>query len=54
MAVNQIAIVLAPPGLGLLKDLTGSFTPAWALLSAMTLVALTITAHGERRHRATA
>jgi predicted MFS family arabinose efflux permease len=54
MAVNQIAIVLAPPGLGLLKDLTGSFTPAWALLSAMTLVALTITARGELRHRATA
>jgi predicted MFS family arabinose efflux permease len=54
MAVNQIAIVLAPPGLGLLKDLTGSFTPVWALLSAMTLVALTITARGERRHRTTA
>ena len=34
MAVNQIAIILAPPGLGLLKDLTGSFTPVWALLSA--------------------
>ena len=48
MAVNQIAIILAPPGLGLLKDLTGSFTPVWALLSAMTLVALTITARGRK------
>jgi predicted MFS family arabinose efflux permease len=48
MAVNQIAIVLAPPGLGLLKDLTGSFTPVWALLSAMTLAALTITARGRK------
>ncbi|MEU4722375.1 MFS transporter [Nonomuraea dietziae] len=51
MAVNQIAVVVAPPALGLLKDLTGSFAPAWALLSAMTAVALTVTARGERRHR---
>ncbi|MEV0112791.1 MFS transporter [Streptomyces sp. NPDC050844] len=51
MSVNQIAIVLAPPALGLLIDLTGSFTPAWGVLAAMTAVALTamtVTAHGER------
>ncbi|WP_245239198.1 MFS transporter [Streptomyces sp. MZ04] len=48
MSVNQIAIVLAPPALGLLIDLTGSFTPAWGVLAAMTAVALMATAHGER------
>ncbi|GAA4069420.1 MFS transporter [Actinomadura miaoliensis] len=48
MAVNQIAVILAPPALGLLTDLTGSFTPAWGLLSAMTAVALTATARAER------
>lgn len=51
MSVNQIAIVLAPPALGLLIDVTGSFTPAWGVLAAMTAVALTamtVTAHGER------
>ncbi|GIH93288.1 MFS transporter [Planobispora siamensis] len=51
MAVNQIAVIAAPPALGLLKDLTGSFTPAWALLSAMTVIALAVTARGERRRR---
>ncbi|MBB4701529.1 MFS transporter [Sphaerisporangium siamense] len=49
MAVNQIAVILAPPALGLLKDLTHSFTPAWGLLSVMTAMALTVTARG-RRH----
>ncbi|MFE0130069.1 MFS transporter [Streptomyces sp. NPDC059037] len=57
MSVNQIAVVLAPPALGLLIDVTGSFTPAWGVLAAMTAVALTamtamtamtVTAHGER------
>ncbi|WP_245667825.1 MFS transporter [Actinomadura macra] len=42
MAVTQIAIILVPPVLGLLKDLTHSFTPAWGLLCAMTLLALTM------------
>ncbi|EPH39608.1 MFS transporter [Streptomyces aurantiacus] len=51
MSVNQIAIVLVPPTLGLLKDLTGSFTPAWALLSAMTAAALAATTRGERERR---
>ncbi|MFF4341373.1 MFS transporter [Kitasatospora sp. NPDC001540] len=47
MSVNQIAIVTVPPVLGLLVDLTGSFTPAWALLSLLTIVALAVTAKGE-------
>ncbi|MER5646582.1 MFS transporter [Streptosporangium sp. NPDC002524] len=46
MAVNQVAVVLAPPVLGLLRDLTGSFVPAWGLLSVMTAVVLTVTARG--------
>ncbi|MWA09209.1 MFS transporter [Streptomyces sp. BA2] len=44
MSVNQIAIVVMPPVLGLLKDLTDSFAPVWGLLSAMTSVALTVSA----------
>ena len=44
MAVNQVAVILAPPVLGLLTDLTGSFAPAWALLAALTAVTLTATA----------
>ncbi|NUP36142.1 MAG: MFS transporter [Streptomyces sp.] len=51
MSVNQIAIVTVPPTLGLLVDLTGGFTPAWALLSLLTAVALTVTANAERRSR---
>ncbi|GGS85621.1 MFS transporter [Planobispora rosea] len=43
MSVNQIAVILAPPVLGLLKDLTGSFAPAWGLLAAMTAAAVTVT-----------
>lgn len=49
MSVNQIAIVVVPPALGLLKDLTGSFAPAWGLLIAMTFVALRVSARTERR-----
>lgn len=44
MAVNQVAVILAPPVLGLLTDLTGGFAPAWALLAALTAVTLTTTA----------
>lgn len=44
MAVNQVAVILAPPVLGLLTDLTGGFAPAWALLAALSAVALTTTA----------
>ncbi|MEV4093932.1 MFS transporter [Streptosporangium saharense] len=44
MAVNQVAVVLAPPVLGLLTDLTGGFAAAWGLLAALTAVTLTTTA----------
>ncbi|MFC4536557.1 MFS transporter [Sphaerisporangium dianthi] len=44
MAVNQVAVILAPPVLGLLTDLTGGFASAWALLAALTAVTLTTTA----------
>ncbi|MER6305919.1 MFS transporter [Streptomyces sp. NPDC001657] len=49
MSVNQLAIVVMPPALGLLKDSTGSFTPVWGVLSLLTAVALMLTARGERR-----
>ncbi|WP_406403042.1 MFS transporter [Streptomyces uncialis] len=51
MSVNQIAIVTVPPVLGLLVDRTSSFTPAWALLILLTVVALAVTAATERRPR---
>ncbi len=51
MSVNQIAIVTVPPVLGLLVDLTSSFTPAWVLLSLLTVVALAVTAEAELRSR---
>lgn len=44
MACNQVAIVLMPPALGLLKDLTHSYIPGWSLLVTMTLAALVISA----------
>ena len=40
MAVNQVAIVLVPPVLGLLRDATGGFATPWGLLLAMTGAAL--------------
>ncbi|MBV2152380.1 MFS transporter [Kitasatospora sp. SUK 42] len=43
MTANQIAIVLAPPLLGLLRDATHTFTPPWLLLAALTAAALTTT-----------
>ncbi|QXJ25606.1 MFS transporter [Actinomadura graeca] len=48
MAVTQVAIVLVPPVLGLLRDVTHGFAPAWALLSVMTVAALALTARGTR------
>ncbi|MGW0904904.1 MFS transporter [Streptomyces sp. NPDC002853] len=47
MSVNQVAIVVTPPVLGLLKDVTDSFVPAWGLLSATTALALALSV----RHR---
>jgi MFS family permease len=43
MAVNQIAIILTPPALGLLKDVSHGFAPAWGLLAALSAVALALT-----------
>ncbi|WP_170991131.1 MFS transporter [Herbidospora galbida] len=44
MAANQVAVVVTPAALGLLTDLTGGFSPAWALLAALAAVTLTLTA----------
>ncbi|MFJ5550971.1 MFS transporter [Streptomyces sp. NPDC093225] len=48
MAVNQVAVILVPPALGLLLDATGGFTAAWAALAAVTAAALAATAHDGR------
>jgi len=48
MAVNQVAIVLVPPALGLLKDFSHSFIPGWLGLCLMSAVALVITAWSGR------
>ncbi|MDH6128201.1 MFS transporter [Kitasatospora sp. GP82] len=53
MAVNQIAVILTPPALGFLKDLTHSYTPGWSVLAAMTLVALVTTTWKARAIRRT-
>jgi MFS family permease len=48
MAINQVAIVVMPPVLGLTRDLSHSYVPGWYLLIAMTLAALLFTAFGYR------
>jgi predicted MFS family arabinose efflux permease len=50
MAVNQVAIILVPPVLGLLRDLSGGFTASWGLLLAITGLAL---GHAYRGRRTT-
>ncbi|MGK5683577.1 MFS transporter [Actinoplanes sp. URMC 104] len=49
MAVNQVAIVLVPPLLGLLRDTTGGFTASWGLLLAGTCLAAAPLARRPRR-----
>jgi sugar phosphate permease len=49
MAINQVAIVLAPPTLGLLRDWTHSYLPGWSMLAAMTMAALLATAWSASR-----
>ncbi|WP_416873176.1 MFS transporter [Kitasatospora sp. SC0581] len=44
MAVNQVAVVVVPPALGLLRDTTHGFTATWAALAATTAVTLAATA----------
>lgn len=41
-AVNQIAVVAAPPLLGLLNDASGSFAPVWVVLAAVTASAVVV------------
>ncbi|MFE4975290.1 MFS transporter [Kitasatospora sp. NPDC056651] len=48
MAVNQLAVILVPPALGLLRDATHGFTVAWAALAAATALTLAATARGRR------
>ncbi|WP_169807292.1 MFS transporter [Herbidospora cretacea] len=50
MAINQVAVILAPTVLGLLTDLTGGFTAAWVLLAALTAVTLMLTSHADGSH----
>ena len=40
MAVNQIAVIVVAPGLGLLRDATGSFVPCWIVLASVATAAL--------------
>ncbi|WP_242614252.1 MFS transporter [Actinomadura roseirufa] len=49
MAVTQIAVIVAPPALGFLKDVTHGFTAAWAVLCGMTAVVLAVTAREAQR-----
>jgi predicted MFS family arabinose efflux permease len=50
MAVNQVAIVVVPPLLGLLRDVTGGFAAPWDLLIVMNCLALAA-AVGRRARR---
>jgi MFS family permease len=43
MALNQVAIVLVPPALGLLADQTGDFRTSWACLVIVAVLALSAT-----------
>ncbi|MGV9267883.1 MFS transporter [Kitasatospora sp. NPDC003701] len=55
MATNQVAVVLVPPALGLITDVTHGFAPAWGFLIALTAFALAATAlAGHRDRRAAA
>jgi cyanate permease len=46
--VNQVAVVAVPPALGMLVDVTGGFTPGWALVALSTAVAWAATANTDR------
>ncbi|MFB8241088.1 MFS transporter [Kitasatospora purpeofusca] len=49
MAVNQVAVILAPPALGLLRDTTGGYTAAWSALAAAAAGTVAVTARGGKR-----
>ncbi len=46
MAINQIAVVLAPPAFGWLRDVSGTFVYGWLALLVATLIALAGTRRG--------
>jgi sugar phosphate permease len=48
MAINQVAVVLVPPALGGLRDLSHSYVPGWLILMGLCLVALLLTASHAR------
>ncbi|WP_063764271.1 MFS transporter [Kitasatospora purpeofusca] len=52
MAVNQVAVILAPPALGLLRDTTGGYTAAWSALAVATAGTVAVTARGGKRRGA--
>ncbi|MEK2491618.1 MFS transporter [Kitasatospora purpeofusca] len=49
MAVNQVAVILAPPALGLLRDATGGYSAAWSALAVATAGTVAVTARGGKR-----
>ncbi|WP_406096879.1 hypothetical protein [Kitasatospora purpeofusca] len=49
MAVNQVAVILAPPALGLLRDTTGGYTAAWSALAVAAAGTVAVTARGGER-----
>ncbi|MFF7586093.1 MFS transporter [Kitasatospora purpeofusca] len=49
MAANQVAVILAPPALGLLRDTTGGYTAAWSALAVATAATVAVTARGVKR-----
>jgi predicted MFS family arabinose efflux permease len=51
MAVNQVAIVVVPPVLGLLRDVTGGFAAPWGLLIVMNCLALVAAVASRARRR---
>ncbi|MDY0815819.1 MFS transporter [Kitasatospora purpeofusca] len=53
MAVNQVAVILAPPALGLLRDATGGYTAAWSALAVATAGTAAATARSGKRRGST-
>ncbi|KJY33940.1 hypothetical protein [Streptomyces sp. NRRL S-495] len=49
MAVNQVAVILAPPALGLLRNTTGGCTAASSALAVATAGTVAVTARGGQR-----
>jgi MFS family permease len=43
MAINQVAVILSPPLLGWLRDITGSYVTTWSLLIAILISSIIMT-----------